>query len=125
MRDGAWVSGRRVKTRDEVPVASLIKVRDMDSVPLPLVRLLAIDEPGTGVSVSSCGRTEKFALLSVRGRLSHASRPRFALRTVVIHGWRHRERVAARENVQWAQAWPRNNVLRAPLHGGQVVPRVL
>lgn len=125
VRDGVWVSARRVKIHDEVPLASLVKVRDMDSVPAPLVRLLATDEPGTGVRVSSSGRIENFALLSVRGRQSHASRPRFALRTVVIRGWRHRARVAARENVRWAQAWPRSNVLRSPLHGGQVVPRVL
>ena len=56
VRDGAWVSGRRVKIHDEVLVASLIKVRDMDSVPAPLVRLLAVDEPETKVRVSSGGR---------------------------------------------------------------------
>ena len=47
VRDGAWVSGRRVKIHDEVLVASLLKVRDTNSVPAPLVRLLAIDESGT------------------------------------------------------------------------------
>lgn len=58
VRDSAWVSERRVKIHDGVSVASLIKVKDMDSVPAPPVRLQAIDEPGTGVRVSSRGRTE-------------------------------------------------------------------
>ena len=69
------------------------------------------------------GGAESIIIPSVRGQLLHASRPCFALRTVVARGSRHRAIVAVKENLQETQAL-RRSVLRAPLPGVRVVPRV-
>lgn len=67
------------------------------------------------------------ALPFVRGQLFRVLWPRFALRTVVVRGWRCRARVAVRRDLRggfW-QALNRSAVLRALLRGGRAAPRAL